>query len=44
MIAGRAGRRTALPFGTLLAPAAVAALFAAPIFFAWYGEWLKTVR
>ena len=36
MAAGRAGRRTALPFGTFLAPAAVLALFLAPAFFAWY--------
>jgi len=32
-----AGRKTALPFGTFLAPAALVALFAAPLFFAWYG-------
>lgn len=37
MVAGRAGGRTALPFGTFLAPAAVVALFAASHFFAWYG-------
>jgi leader peptidase (prepilin peptidase)/N-methyltransferase len=36
MIVGSAGRRTALPFGTFLAPAAVVALFAAPAFFTWY--------
>ena len=40
MLAGRAGRRTALPFGTFLAPAAVIALFTAPVVFAWYGRLL----
>jgi leader peptidase (prepilin peptidase)/N-methyltransferase len=37
MLVSRAGRRTALPFGTFLAPAALVALFLAPLFFAWYG-------
>jgi len=36
MIGGRAGGKTALPFGTFLAPAAVLALFCAPAFFHWY--------
>jgi leader peptidase (prepilin peptidase)/N-methyltransferase len=37
MVAGSAGSRTALPFGTFLAPAAVVALFASARFFSWYG-------
>ncbi len=41
MLAGRAGRRTALPFGTFLAPAAVVSLFAAPVLFAWYAGWVQ---
>jgi leader peptidase (prepilin peptidase)/N-methyltransferase len=32
----RAGRRTALPFGTFLAPSAIAALFFAPAVLSWY--------
>jgi leader peptidase (prepilin peptidase)/N-methyltransferase len=38
MALGRAGGKTALPFGTFLAPAAVAALFFAPAFFSWYTQ------
>lgn len=37
MLVTGTGRRTALPFGTFLAPAALVALFVAPLFFAWYG-------
>jgi len=33
----RAGRRTALPFGTLLAPAAVIAAVIGPSIWRWYG-------
>lgn len=40
MLIGKAGRRTALPFGTFLAPAAVLALFVAPLVFAWYQRFL----
>jgi leader peptidase (prepilin peptidase)/N-methyltransferase len=36
MLMGRGGRRTALPFGTFLAPAAVAAYFWADDVVAWY--------
>jgi leader peptidase (prepilin peptidase)/N-methyltransferase len=35
--AGKAGRRTALPFGTLLAPAAVLAALLGPAIWHWYG-------
>jgi len=42
LIAGRrASARTALPFGSFLAPAAVLALFVAPAFFSWYGAILS---
>ncbi|MBI5835644.1 MAG: prepilin peptidase [Candidatus Eisenbacteria bacterium] len=39
--ARRANGRTALPFGTFLAPAAILALLAAPAFFSWYGALLR---
>jgi len=35
--AGRGTRRTALPFGTLLAPAAVLAALVGPAIWRWYG-------
>ena len=34
---GRGTRRTALPFGALLAPAAVLAALAGPLVWHWYG-------
>jgi leader peptidase (prepilin peptidase)/N-methyltransferase len=34
---GRGTRRTALPFGTLLAPAAVLAALVGPVLWRWYG-------
>lgn len=36
MAGGRGGRRTALPFGTFLAPAAVIVLFVGPALWRWY--------
>jgi leader peptidase (prepilin peptidase)/N-methyltransferase len=41
MILGRGGRRTALPFGTFLAPASVAVYFWGPRVIAWYAELLR---
>jgi leader peptidase (prepilin peptidase)/N-methyltransferase len=38
MAFGKAGGKTALPFGTFLAPAAVLALFCAPACFSWYAR------
>lgn len=40
MAGGHAGRRTALPFGTFLAPAAVLIALAGPALWRWYtGFW-----
>ena len=41
MAARRASGRTALPFGSFLAPAALLAWFVAPSFFAWYEALLR---
>ena len=41
MLLRRAHGKTALPFGTFLAPAAILALFVAPAFFHWYAGLLR---